>query len=98
MFSLNFPIRYQYQGRRFGFSLGPVLNFNTYSSIKTKYKLDGHKYKEKYKNAHPTPVTVDFMGTVSTPIIDFYVKYSPFNVLKSDYGLKFKTLSIGFMF
>lgn len=98
VFSLNFPIRYQYQGRRFGFSLGPVLNFNTYSSIKTKYKLDGHKYKEKYKNAHPTPVTVDFMGTVSTPIIDFYVKYSPFNVLKSDYGLKFKTLSIGCMF
>ena len=38
------------------------------------------------------------MGTISTPIIDFYVKYSPFNVLKSDYGLKFKTLSIGFMF
>lgn len=37
VFSLNFPIRYQYQGRRFGFSLGPVLNFNTYSSIKTKY-------------------------------------------------------------
>lgn len=55
VFSLNFPIRYQYQGRRFGFSLGPVLNFNTYSSIKTKYKLDGHKYKEKYKNAHPRP-------------------------------------------
>lgn len=55
VFSLNFPIRYQYQGRRFGFSLGPVLNFNTYSSIKTKYKLDGHKYKEKYKNAHPSP-------------------------------------------
>lgn len=49
-------------------------------------------------HAHPTPVTVDFMGTVSTPIIDFYVKYSPFNVLKSDYGLKFKTLSIGCMF
>ena len=38
------------------------------------------------------------MGSVSTQIIDFYVKYSPFNVLKSDYGLKFKTLSIGFMF
>ena len=98
VFSLNFPIRYQYLGRRFGFSLGPVLNFNSYSSIKTKYKIDGHKYKEKYKNAHPTPITVDFMGTVLTPIIDFYVKYSPFDVLKSDYGLKFKTLSIGFMF
>lgn len=98
VFSLNFPIRYQYLGRRFGFSLGPVLNFNAYSSIKTKYKIDGHKYKEKYKNVHPTPITVDFMGTVLTPIIDFYVKYSPFDVLKSDYGLKFKTLSIGFMF
>lgn len=98
VFSLNFPIRYQYLGRRFGFSLGPVLNFNTYSSIKTKYKIDDHKYKEKYKNVHPTPITVDFMGTVLTPIIDFYVKYSPFDVLKSDYGLKFKTLSIGFMF
>ena len=26
VFSLNFPIRYQYQGRRFGFSLGPVVS------------------------------------------------------------------------
>ena len=98
VYSLNFPIRYQYQARNFGFSLGPILNFNTYASIKTKYKLDGNKTKEMAKNIHPTPITVDFMGTISTPIMDFYVKYSPCNVLQSDYGLKFKSLSIGFMF
>lgn len=98
VYSLNFPIRYQYQARNFGFSLGPILNFNAYASIKTKYKLDGDKKKEMAKNIHPTPITVDFMGTISTPIMDFYVKYSPCNVLQSDYGLKFKSLSIGFMF
>lgn len=98
VFSLNFPIRYQYQARNWGFSLGPVFNFNTSSSIKTKYKLNGEKHKEKESNVHPQFFTVDFMGTIDTPIITFYVKYSPCNVLQSDYGLKFKSLSLGFLF
>lgn len=55
VFSLNFPIRYQYQGRRFGFSLGPVLNFNTYSSIKTKYKLVATNTRRSTRTHTPRP-------------------------------------------
>lgn len=98
VFSLNFPIRYQYQTRNFGFSLGPVVNFNTYASTKTRYKLNGSKYKEVDKKIHPTPITVDFMATLDTYWVSFYMKYSPCNVLKSDYGLKFKSLTVGVYF
>ena len=98
VFSLNFPFRYHYRTKHFGFSLGPVININSYASVKTRYKLNGNKYKEKEKNIHPTPITLDFMGTITTPIVNFYVKYSPCNVLQADYGLTFRSFSIGVIF
>ena len=76
-------------------SAGPVLNLNTHSSLKTRYKIDGQKYKDKANDARVNPVTVDFMGIIETPIIDLYLKYSPCNVLKTDYAPKFQSLSLG---
>ncbi len=97
VFSVNFPIRYQYQARNYGFSVGPVLNLNTYSSIKTRYKLDGGKHKDVNKDARVTPVTVDFMATVNAKWLKMYVKYSPCNMLDTRYAPKFKSLTFGFM-
>lgn len=93
-----FPIQYGYTHKGWGFSLGPVLNINTYSSILTKYRLDGVKHKEKHKKIHPTKLTVDFMGTLATPWLDFYFKYNPCNVLDSTYGPEFQSLSFGVLF
>ncbi len=95
VFSLTIPLRYHYYYKEWGFSLGPVLNFNTYASIKTRYRLNGEKQKEVYKDIHPSPFTIDFMGTVTTPVIDFYVKYAPCHVLNPSYGPKFHSLSFG---
>ena len=98
VFSINIPLRYQYEGRWIGFSLGPVINFNTYGSLKTRYKLDGHKVKDIDTNVRVSPVTVDFMGTLSSKgVPDFYFKYSPCNLLRDGYGPKFRTLSFGLM-
>ncbi len=97
VFSLNVPLRYQYQGKKFGFSVGPVVNFNTYSSVKTRYALDGKDIKEIHKNAKVNPITIDFMGTLHVAGFDLYFKYSPCNMLKSDYAPKFQTLSFGFI-
>src|SRR3712207_8980789 len=43
---LSLPIRYEYAGKHFGFSLGPVINLNTKSSLKTRYRVDGKKHKD----------------------------------------------------
>ena len=97
VFSLNFPIRYQFRARHAGFSVGPVINFNLHSSLRTKYKLDGRKHIEKNSNAYVTPVTVDLMATVRVCGIDAYMKYSPCDVLRTARAPRFQSLSFGFM-
>ena len=94
--SLAFPIEYCYQfNRHFGIGIGPVLNWNVYGSMKTKYKTDGGTMKDIDKHIHQNPFTVDWMLHFYNPSITFYVKYSPMNVLQSDWGPKFQSISFG---
>ena len=98
VFSLNMPIRYHYEGQWVSFSLGPVVNLNTYGSLKTRYKLNGQKVKDVDTNVRVNPITIDFMGTVTVKgVPDIYFKYSPCNLLRGNYGPKFSTLSFGLM-
>ncbi len=96
-FSLIFPIMYSYQQKDWGFSLGPVIDCTSYSSIKTRYSVNGEKHKDKYKGLHPKAITVDLMGTFITPLLNFYIKYNPCDILDTEYGPKFHSLSFGFM-
>lgn len=100
--SLTVPFQYHYylKGNSFikGFSFGPVLTFNTYSSIKTRYSVNGEKQKEFAKDLHKNPVTVDFMVKLRMKYFGFYAKYSPCNVLDTTYGPKFKSMSFGVYF
>ena len=96
MFSLNFPLLFnQSLQRDILFSAGAVVNFNTYGSLKTRYKLEGAKVKETDKNIHQNRVTVDFTARLSFKNLGVYVKYSPTNVLNTEFGPGFKTLSAG---
>ena len=94
VFSLNFPLMWRYRGNKVSFGLGPVININTYASIKTRYKKDGGKFKEMEKDIHQRKVTFDWMGIVYTPGPDFYIKYSPNDVLKEG-SVKFRSLTFG---
>ena len=54
VFSINAPLLYSYDfGGGFGFTLGPVVNLNTGSSIVNKYEQGGDKQKDKYKRVCP---------------------------------------------
>lgn len=98
IFSVNFPLTYEYDGKYFGFTLGPVINLNTYSSLKTRYNLDGHKIEDEKSGVRVKPVTIDFMCSVNfNGGPDFYVKYSPCDLMRNGYGPKFKTLSFGIL-
>jgi hypothetical protein len=97
IFSWTMPVMYsQSLGHHVGLSLGPILSVNTYGSLKTRYTDEnGAKHKYFNKNIHQTPVTVDFKGELNFGVIGVYVKYSPCNVLQSQYGPKFQSLSMG---
>lgn len=96
VFSLMVPVRYHwYFAKNFSFDAGAIVNFNTHASLKTRYKLDGHKQKEFSKKLHQRPVTVDLQAGVTWKSIGIYAKYSPFDVLNDAYGVTFKTFSVG---
>lgn len=74
---------------------GAVLNFNTYASVKTKYRIADLKYEHFDDNIRQNVVTCDVMAAIRYSWLGFYVKYSPCNVLKSSTGLKFQSLTAG---
>ena len=94
--SITVPLLYRHSlSRRFRLSVGPVVNFNYHSSILTKYELNGEEVKDRAKDVHVNPVTVDFMAVLKTPCLSYYFKYSPCNALDTSFGPKFQTLSFG---
>ena len=96
IFSLTFPLTYSYDlTKNFSIDLGAILNVNTYASIKTRYKLDGQKIKDMDKHIHQKPVTVDLTAGFGWQGLGVYVKYSPCNMLNTNFGPSFKSLSAG---
>ena len=76
-------------------AIGPVVNFNTHGSIKTRYKLNGEGQKETSSNIKQNAVTIDYKAEVGISPISFYFKYSPSNVLNTDFGPEFSSMSAG---
>ena len=96
VFSLTVPFMInQSLGRKVVFSVGPVVNFNTHASLKTRYTLNGEKVKEKNNNIHQNRMTVDLMTKLRFNSLGVYAKYSPSDMLNTDFGPKFRSFSTG---
>lgn len=96
VFSWIVPLTVTYRiDRNMRFTFGPVINFNTYASLKTRYKVDGEKHKDFSKRLKHASTTVDLLARLRYRGLGVYVKYSPCNVLKSDWGPQFSGLSTG---
>lgn len=72
-------------GRGWGFTLGPVLNYNAYSSIVNKYTIDGEKQKDRYKKVHCNTFTVDLVYQLNIRDITLFVKYCPMPLMDKTY-------------
>ena len=97
--SLTLSFMYGYNFNRYvNMKIGPVVSFNTRGRIKTRFALEGELVKEKLKDINITPVTVDFKAELNFRFVGLYFKYSPCNVLNSDFGPEFKPMSAGLHF
>ncbi|MBO5864927.1 MAG: hypothetical protein J6Q73_02615 [Bacteroidaceae bacterium] len=97
--SLTLSFMYGYNFNRYvNMKLGPVVSFNTRGNIKTCYNLNGETFKEKHKDINIVPVTVDFRAELNFRFVGLYFKYSPCNVLNSNFGPAFKPMSAGLLF
>jgi hypothetical protein len=103
IYSASIPVMYHYSpggpSDRSEIGLGAIFNVNCYSDVETRYlDADDHKRKLTLHGAHQVPFSVDFKVQVNSfRGFGAYVKYSPFNVLKSDRGPKFQSFSLGFI-
>jgi hypothetical protein len=96
IFSWMFPIDLRWAiNKNVAVKAGPVINVNTYGSIRTDYKVDGVRCAQTIKNIHQTPVTVDALFQLTWDFFGVYVKYSPMRVLDKTYGPAFSGLSGG---
>ena len=76
--------------------LSAIANFNTHASLKTRYRdADGRKKKITSSDIHQQKVTLDLQARLNYRSLGCYVKYSPCDVLKKDYGPSFNGLSAG---
>ena len=97
--SLNLSFMYGYNfNRHVNIQLGPVVSFNTRGIINTRFALEGELVKEKLKEINIAPVTVDFKAELNFGFVGLYFKYSPCNVLNTDFGPEFKPMSAGLQF
>ena len=97
--SLTLSFMYGYNFNRYvNMKIGPVVSFNTRGRIKTRFALEGELVKEKLKDINIAPVTVDFKAELNFRFVGLYFKYSPCNVLNSDFGPGFKPMSAGLLF
>ena len=99
-FSITVPLLLEWQhdfakNTQLWIQAGPMFNFTTYASMKTRYKLDGEKHKEFDKNIHQTPLTVDIYGAIGINDIGLYCRYAPCHILKTAYNPAFSTISFG---
>lgn len=97
LFSWTIPLMWGYDfNEDVCLKLGPVIYFNTYASLKTKYKeADGTEQEAFDKNIHPNPVTIHLQGQLSWKALGVYVKYSPCHVLNTDFSPEFQAFSAG---
>ena len=96
VFSLTVPFMInQSLGRKVVFSVGPVVNFNTHASLKTRYTLNGEKVKETDNKIHQNRMTIDLMAKLRFNSLGVYAKYSPSDMLNTEFGPKFRSFSAG---
>lgn len=89
VFSVQAPLMFDFYSRKdkIGVQFGPIVNVNVSSRIKNVYKMDGgKKQKDKLKNIHHVPFSVDYMAMLRFKWLGFYVKYSPQSLLDTRYS------------
>ena len=95
-FSLSVPLKYyHFLNKKIYFAIGPELYFTPYGSLKTRYYVNGESMKITHGNVHQNRFSVGVGAEVNIHHIGIYYKYNPFRVLRSDYGPKFSSMTVG---
>ena len=94
---LHVPVLINYKfSRILKLSAGAVIDFNTYCSANTKYKIGNTETRRHITGLHQRLMTVQPTVIFGfTNLIGVYVTYSPMSYFRKGYGPNFSTVSAG---
>lgn len=102
VFSLQIPFMYVWPipNTYLKWRIGPILNFNTYASIKGIYDdASGNRCEYFTKDFDRNPVTLDLFASLSySNALGIYVRYSPMKVLKDASPVNLTPFTVGLTF
>lgn len=100
LFAVQFPFLYELSIPKTSLflKLGPIFNFNTYSSVKTSFTdSEGNGASYFTTSSIQRLLTVDIFANVSlSQMIGVYIRYSPMKILKTSDGINFHPFTLGF--
>lgn len=92
-FSLSVPLKYYHQlGKHVYLGVGPELYFTPHASLKDRYDS---KNKMLDTHIHHNRFSLDVGAELIVHGFGLYYKYNPFNVLDTNYGPKFSSMTVG---
>ena len=99
IFAIQLPLLYEYSvpNTSLYFKIGPILNFNSYSSIKTSF-IDQNGNNSSYfsNRSIQKTITADLFANVSIGrMIGIFCRYSPMKILNSTDGINFHPFTLG---
>ncbi|MBD5355953.1 MAG: hypothetical protein HDR88_02970 [Bacteroides sp.] len=94
--SFQVPMLYKQNIRNnFNFSIGGIINFNSYAIALTEIKENNLKIKTKYKGFQQNLITPEAYAFFGVWDIGIYFTWSPLSLFHKDYGPELKSLSLG---
>lgn len=100
MFSITVPLMLEWhntktRGNDFWINAGAVVNFNPYTTYRTKWHEGSVKCEDMTYKTRQQAVTADLKLAFGIGALGAFVKYSPMKVIRSGYGPDFCPLSFG---
>lgn len=97
-FGFILPLKYYHKigrGRHTYLALGPELYYTPHACLKTRFHNEDGKQKLKNNDLHFNKVSIGVGAEIIVQSLGIYYKYNPFDVLDTDYGPKFNSMTFG---
>lgn len=96
VWSFHLPLLYnQSIYKEISFSVGGVLNFNTYAKSNLQYYDGNHRYKTEFKHLQQNFFTADVYASLNVWGIGVYGSWSPMKLFKNGFGPEVKAFTLG---
>lgn len=97
VFTFQVPVLYNQKiGGGFSFSLGTIVNLNTYAAARTTLRWDDDSYQKTiYKALQQNLFTLDAYASLAVSGFGIFARWSPAPLFKCKYGPQLKSFLIG---